>query len=81
MKDRIQEPVSGYFVKRITDKSQTENDIEESLDLKTGLESLKPKYREVLILKYMWGMTWHEVSKKLGIFKILNSIESLFIII
>ena len=24
MKDRIQEPVSGYFTKRITDKSQTE---------------------------------------------------------
>ncbi|MDB5102968.1 MAG: polymerase ECF-type sigma factor [Fibrobacteres bacterium] len=31
------------------------------------LEGLKPKYREVLTLKYLWSMTWEEVSIRLGI--------------
>ncbi len=31
------------------------------------LENLKPKYREVLTLKYLLAMTWEEVAIRLGI--------------
>ncbi|MDB5048596.1 MAG: hypothetical protein JWO30_1667 [Fibrobacteres bacterium] len=33
----------------------------------TLLADLKPKYREVLTLKYLWAMTWEEVAARLGI--------------
>jgi len=39
----------------------------EDLDLKNSLDKLEPKYKEVLILKHIWGMTWNEVAKKLGL--------------
>lgn len=31
------------------------------------LADLKPRYREVLTLKYLWRMTWEEVAVRLGI--------------
>jgi RNA polymerase sigma-70 factor (ECF subfamily) len=31
------------------------------------LEGLKPTYREVLTLKYLWALTWDEVAARLGI--------------
>jgi len=37
------------------------------LDLKRTMEELEPRYQEVLTFKYLWGMTWLEVSKKMGL--------------
>jgi RNA polymerase sigma-70 factor (ECF subfamily) len=31
------------------------------------MEDLRPKYREVLTLKYLWQLTWEEVAERLGI--------------
>lgn len=33
----------------------------------TLMQDLKPKYREVLTLKYLWQLTWEEVAERLGI--------------
>ena len=38
-----------------------------SLDPETLFTDLKPKYREVLTLKYLWELTWEEVASRLGI--------------
>lgn len=37
------------------------------LDLKNSLENIEPRYKEVLVLKHIWGMTWNEVAKKLAL--------------
>jgi RNA polymerase sigma-70 factor (ECF subfamily) len=41
--------------------------VENELDLKRIMEQLEPRYREVLTLKYVWGLTWQEVSEKIGL--------------
>ncbi len=39
----------------------------ESEALKITLEKLSPKYREVLNLKYVMGLTWAEISQRVGL--------------
>jgi len=38
-----------------------------SFEMTRLIESLQPRYKEVLTLKYVWQFTWQEISKKLGI--------------
>ncbi len=40
---------------------------EDPPDPETLFTDLKPKYREVLTLKYLWELTWEEVAARLGI--------------
>jgi RNA polymerase sigma-70 factor, ECF subfamily len=37
------------------------------LDAEVLFADLKPKYREVLTLKYLWELTWEEVAARLGL--------------
>ncbi|MBF0430171.1 MAG: sigma-70 family RNA polymerase sigma factor [Fibrobacteria bacterium] len=39
----------------------------DNVDFNRAMDGIEPRYREVLTLKYLWGMTWQEVAKKTGL--------------
>jgi RNA polymerase sigma factor (sigma-70 family) len=42
-------------------------DVSETIDIKRAMSNLEPRYREVLTLKYIWGLTWLEIARRLGL--------------
>lgn len=47
--------------------SQPEEEADPAPEVAALLESLEPRYREVLTLKYLLEMTWEEVAARLGL--------------
>lgn len=49
------------------DRPVREADVSETMDVNRAMAGLDPHYREVLTLKYVWGLTWHEIARRLGL--------------